>query len=91
MHLADWPDPDAEGLPADDALVVRMERLRDAASAALRVREDAGLRVRLPLARATVAGEGAEDIAPLVTCWPTRSTSSRWCLPTTYPPTLRWC
>ena len=66
MHLADWPDPDAEGLPADDALVARMERLRDAASAALRVREDAGLRVRLPLARATVAGEGAEDIAPLV-------------------------
>ena len=66
VHLADWPDPDAEGLPADDALVARMERLRDAASAALRVREDAGLRVRLPLARATVAGEGAEDIAPLV-------------------------
>ena len=65
VHLADWPDPDAEGLPADDALVVRMERLRDAASAALRVREDAGLRVRLPLARATVAGVGAEDLAPL--------------------------
>ena len=40
VHLADWPDPDAEGLPADDALVARMERLRDAASAALRVRED---------------------------------------------------
>ena len=66
VHLADWPDPDAEGLPADDALVARMERLRDAASAALRVREDAGLRVRLPLARATVAGEGAEDLAPLM-------------------------
>ena len=66
VHLADWPDPDAEGLPADDALVARMERLRDAASAALRVREDAGLRVRLPLAQATVAGEGAEDLAPLV-------------------------
>ena len=66
VHLADWPDPDAEGLPADDALVARMERLRDAASAALRVREDAELRVRLPLARATVAGEGAEDLAPLV-------------------------
>ena len=65
VHLADWPDPDAVGLPADEALVTRMERLRDAASAALRVREDAGLRVRLPLARATVAGAGAEDIAPL--------------------------
>ena len=65
VHLADWPDPDAEGLPADDALVARTERLRDAASAALRIREDAGLRVRLPLARATVAGAGAEDLAPL--------------------------
>ena len=65
VHLADWPDPDAEGLPADDALVARTERLRDAASAALRVREEAGLRVRLPLAQATVAGVGAEDLAPL--------------------------
>ncbi len=65
VHLADWPDPDAEGLPADDALVARMDRLRDAASAALRVREDAGLRVRLPLARVIVAGDGAEDLAPL--------------------------
>ncbi len=66
VHLCDWPDPDAENLPADEALVNRMERLRDAASAALRVREDTRLRVRLPLARATVAGEGAEDLAPLV-------------------------
>ncbi len=65
VHLADWPDPDAEGLPTDDALVARMERLRDAASAALRVREDAGLRVRLPLAQAVVAGDGAEDLSPL--------------------------
>ncbi|MDE0665828.1 MAG: class I tRNA ligase family protein, partial [Acidimicrobiaceae bacterium] len=66
VHLADWPDPDAEGLPDDEALVARMERLRDAASAALRVREDAGLRVRLPLAQATVAGNGAEDLEPLI-------------------------
>ena len=65
VHLADWPDPDAEGLPADDALVARMERLRDAASAALRVREEAGLRVRLPLNQAIVAGEGAEDLKSL--------------------------
>ncbi len=66
VHLADWPDLDAEGLPDDEALVARMERLRDAASAALRVREDAGLRVRLPLAQATVAGNGAEDLEPLI-------------------------
>ena len=65
VHLADWPDPDAEGLPADAAGVARMDRLRDAASAALRLREDAGLRVRLPLASATVAGARAVDLEPL--------------------------
>ncbi len=65
VHLADWPDPDAEGLPTDPAGAARMDRLRDAASAALRLREDAGLRVRLPLASAVVAGEGAQDLAPL--------------------------
>ena len=43
-----------------------MDRLRDAASAALSLREDRGLRVRLPLASATVAGEGASSIAPFV-------------------------
>ena len=62
VHLCDWPDPDAEGLPDDAALVARMDRLRDAASAALRLREDAGLRVRIPLADLTVAGAGAEDL-----------------------------
>ncbi len=65
VHLADWPDPDAEGLPRDDQLVARMERLRSAVTAGLRVREDAGLRVRLPLAKAIVAGAGAEDLASL--------------------------
>ena len=65
VHLCDWPDPDAEGLPADHALAARMDRLRDAASAALRVREEAGLRVRLPLTRLVVAGTGAADLAPL--------------------------
>ncbi len=57
VHLTDWPTPDE--LPSDPTLVQDMDRLRDVASAALRLREDAGLRVRLPLARATVAGVGA--------------------------------
>lgn len=65
VHLADWPDPDAEGLPDDPVGVARMDRLRDVASAALRLREDAGLRVRLPLAQVTVAGAGAENLASL--------------------------
>ncbi len=64
VHLADWPDP-AE-LPADEELVRRMEIVREVASAGLRLREDAGLRVRLPLSSLTVAGPGAKDLEPLV-------------------------
>ncbi|MDG2263186.1 MAG: class I tRNA ligase family protein, partial [Actinomycetota bacterium] len=60
VHLSEWPDPKA--LPSDPTLVASMDRLRDVASTALRLREDAGLRVRLPLASATVAGEGARDL-----------------------------
>ena len=62
VHLQDWPDP-AE-LPADDDLVLRMDRLRDAASAALSLRDERGLRIRLPLASATIAGADAELIRP---------------------------
>ncbi|WP_420627072.1 isoleucine--tRNA ligase [Candidatus Poriferisodalis sp.] len=62
VHLSDWPDPVA--LPRDPELVERMDAVRAAASAALRVREDAGLRVRLPLRRVTVAGAGAEQLEP---------------------------
>ena len=62
VHLSDWPDPVA--LPSDPELVERMDAVRAAASAALRVREDAGLRVRLPLRSVTVAGAGAELLEP---------------------------
>ena len=63
VHLESWPEPDE--LPADPELVTNMDRLREVASTGLRLREDAGLRVRLPLAEVTVAGEGAEKLAPL--------------------------
>ena len=62
VHVSDWPDPAA--LPSDPDLVERMDAVRAAASAALRVREDAGLRVRLPLRSVTVAGAGAELLEP---------------------------
>jgi isoleucyl-tRNA synthetase len=64
VHLQDWPDPD--DLPADEDLVRRMDRLREAASAALSLRDERNLRIRLPLAKATIAGSGAELIAPFV-------------------------
>ena len=63
VHLTDWPDP-AE-LPADPDLVARMDRVRDVASTALRLREDNSLRVRLPLTSLTVAGADSEALAGL--------------------------
>ena len=62
VHLADWPDP--ASLPADDALVRSMDRVRDVCSAALSLREARGLRTRLPLNRLTVAGADADSLRP---------------------------
>ncbi|WP_229076480.1 isoleucine--tRNA ligase [Actinoplanes sp. DH11] len=59
VHLTDWPEADA--FPADHELVASMDAIRDVASAALSLRKAKGLRVRLPLATATVATpEGAK-------------------------------
>jgi isoleucyl-tRNA synthetase len=62
VHLADWPDP--ASLPADDALVAAMDRVRDVCSAALSLREARGLRTRLPLNRLTVAGARLDALHP---------------------------
>ncbi len=62
VHLADWPD--ADSLPDDAELVASMDRVRDVVSTALRLREDAGLRVRLPLATLTVAGADTAALEP---------------------------
>ncbi|MGF1597387.1 MAG: isoleucine--tRNA ligase [Acidimicrobiales bacterium] len=62
VHFQDWPS--ADDLPADDDLVIAMDRLREVASAALSLRDERGLRVRLPLARAVVAGDNVEGIVP---------------------------
>jgi isoleucyl-tRNA synthetase len=61
VHLASWPD--AAAMPADHELVGRMDRVREVCSAALALREAHGLRVRLPLARLTVAGRDAAAIS----------------------------
>jgi isoleucyl-tRNA synthetase len=62
VHLADWPD--AAALPAAPELVASMDKVREVCSAALSLREAHGLRVRLPLARLTVAGRAAEAVRP---------------------------
>src|SRR5699024_2813132 len=53
VHLADYPD--AEAFPADAGLVAAMDLTRDICSTASSVRKANYLRVRLPLARLTVA------------------------------------
>ena len=60
VHLTDWPD--ATEFPADDALVMAMDRVREVASAALALRKSKGLRVRLPLAKLTVVVPAAPTI-----------------------------
>jgi len=71
VHLADWPtaalgEPGAPGaFPADHDLVASMDAVRDVCSAALSLRKSRGLRVRLPLARLTVATAGAAALRGL--------------------------
>jgi isoleucyl-tRNA synthetase len=62
VHLADWPARDE--LPHDDALVAAMDRVRQVASSALSLRKARKLRVRLPLARLTVASADAAVLEP---------------------------
>ncbi|GGL19761.1 isoleucine--tRNA ligase [Mangrovihabitans endophyticus] len=63
VHLTDWPD--ASGFPADHDLVASMDAIREAASAALSLRKARALRVRLPLAKLTVATPDAARLTPL--------------------------
>ena len=60
VHLTDWPE--LENLPDDAALVANMDRIRDAASTALRLREDKGIRVRLPLSSMVIAGAESNSL-----------------------------
>jgi isoleucyl-tRNA synthetase len=68
VHLASWPA--ADHLPADDALVDAMDLLRAAVTPALALREERGLRVRLPLRSAVLAGTtdtaGLEPLSQLL-------------------------
>jgi len=63
VHLTDWPD--ASAFPSDHELVASMDAIRDVASAALSLRKARALRVRLPLAKLTVATADAAALAGL--------------------------
>ena len=63
-HGLAWGAGDNAALPHDDALVAAMDRVRQVASAALSLRKARGLRVRLPLARLTVAAADAKALEP---------------------------
>ncbi len=60
VHLQDWPDVGT--WPAHAGLVDDMDRVRDACSAALGLREAHRLRIRLPLRSLTVAGHDVERL-----------------------------
>ena len=61
VHLTDWPS--VEGWPQDEALAGTMDLTRAVCSAALGLRKNQQLRVRLPLASLTVADPRASALA----------------------------
>ncbi len=61
VHLADWPL--ASELPADDALVAAMDKVREVCSATSALRKAGSLRNRLPLASLTVVVEDPAALA----------------------------
>ncbi|MDV6013463.1 isoleucine--tRNA ligase [Haloechinothrix sp. LS1_15] len=61
VHLCDWPDH--QELPAEPDLVAAMDRVQQVCSAALGLRKANQLRVRLPLARLTVAAADADRLS----------------------------
>jgi isoleucyl-tRNA synthetase len=62
VHFAEWPE--VGGFPAERELVETMDSVREICSAALSIREARNLRVRLPLARMTVATPDAARLEP---------------------------
>ncbi|MFD1935326.1 isoleucine--tRNA ligase [Nonomuraea mangrovi] len=62
VHLTPFPRPRR----GDDDLVTAMDEVREVCSAALALRKAAGLRVRLPLPRLTVATPAFARLAPFV-------------------------
>ena len=64
VHLTDWPLVDE--LPNDSSLVSAIDRVRQVCSSTLALRTSRKLRVRLPLAKLTVAAADADQLTPYV-------------------------
>ena len=62
VHFLDWPE--AGAFPVDEDLSRGMALVRDACSTLLSLRKSEGLRVRLPLASATVATPDVDLVRP---------------------------
>ena len=62
VHLTDWPEPGS--LPADPELVADMDLVREVASTGSSLRKAKKLRVRLPLAKMTVAVNDPQRLEP---------------------------
>lgn len=64
VHLTDWP-ASAE-FPIDTQLIETMDAVRQITSAALALRKQRGLRVRLPLSTLTVVAEDSRKLEPFI-------------------------
>lgn len=61
VHTSDWPD--FNSLIEDPKLVIQMDQVRDICSTTLSLRRAHNIRVRQPLRKLTIAGEGAEVLS----------------------------
>ncbi len=62
VHLIDFPDVSA--LSDETELVTDMDRVRDTCNTILSIRNETNIRIRQPLASATLYGEGATRLKP---------------------------
>lgn len=62
VHLQDFPD--VSFLPDEEKLIAEMDMVRAVCSAALAIRDNKNLRVRLPLNQLVVIGKNAKQILP---------------------------
>lgn len=60
VHLTDFPD--VSGIDSAEQLVADMDRVRDACTAMLFIRNQENVRIRQPLASATIYGSGAGNL-----------------------------